>query len=145
MAGQSAGSSVLELTADIVSAYLKNNRAGANSIPQLIQQVHQTLATLAPDAVAESGTAAAPLARSRPEPAVPITKSVFDDYIICLEDGRKLRTLKRHLRTAYNLTPDQYRRRWELGPDYPMVAPSYARQRSDLAKRIGLGQKRLDD
>ena len=88
---------------------------------------------------------AEPLSRQRPEPAVPIQTSVFDDYIICLEDGRKLRTLKRHLRTAYNMTPEQYRRRWDLGPDYPMVAPSYARQRSDLAKRIGLGQKRLDD
>lgn len=141
MAGQSAASSVLELTADIVSAYLKNNRAVATSIPQLIQQVHQTLTTLAPVVA----LVAEPLSRQRPEPAVPIQTSVFDDYIICLEDGRKLRTLKRHLRTAYNMTPEQYRRRWDLGPDYPMVAPSYARQRSDLAKRIGLGQKRLDD
>jgi predicted transcriptional regulator len=142
MPGQSAGNRVLELTADIVSAYLKNNRTGANNIPQLIQRVHQTLTTLAPVVAPEAETTVVAVPPARPEPAVPIQTSVFDDYIICLEDGRKLRTLKRHLRTSYNMTPAQYRRRWGLGPDYPMVAPSYARQRSALARQIGLGQKR---
>jgi predicted transcriptional regulator len=83
--------------------------------------------------------AAAPAPTERPQPAVPIKKSVFPDYIVCLEDGKKLKMLKRHLMSAYNMTPDQYRERWQLGPDYPMVAPNYAQHRSTLAKKIGLG------
>jgi predicted transcriptional regulator len=122
---------LLELTTEIVSAHVSNNTVAVNDLPQLIQDVHKAL----------SSAGAAPAAPERPRPAVPIKKSVFPDHIICLEDGKKLKMLKRHLKTAYNLTPEEYRERWGLSADYPMVAPSYAQHRSNLAKKIGLGTK----
>lgn len=131
MAEQTAAADVLGLTAQIVSAHVSNNTVAPEALPSLIQQVYQTLSGV--------GRQAAP--PSRPEPAVPVKKSVSSDYIVCLEDGMKLKMLKRHLRTAYNMTPEQYRERWDLAHDYPMVAPNYAKQRSSLAKTIGLGKK----
>jgi len=124
---------LLTLTADIVSSHVSNNGVPVSELPQLIKQVYATLAAL--------GKEAAPAAE-KPEPAVPVRKSVTPDYIICLEDGKKLKMLKRHLKTAYNLTPEQYRERWGLPADYPMVAPRYAEQRRELAKKIGLGTSR---
>ncbi len=121
---------ILALTAQIVSAHVGANSVSADLLPDLIRDVHRAVSSL--------GTTAPPPAE-RPQPAVPIKKSVFPDYIICLEDGKKLKMLKRHLMSAYNMTPDQYRERWSLGPDYPMVAPNYAQHRSTLAKKIGLG------
>ena len=122
---------VLGLTAQIVSAHLAHNSVSAEALPGLIQEVYRTLASIGQgEPVAE-----------KPQPAVPVKKSVFADYIICLEDGKKLKMLKRHLRTAYNMTPQEYRERWGLPADYPMVAPNYAKQRSKLAKQIGLGTK----
>jgi len=123
---------LLTLTTEIVAAHVSNNMVAANDLPQLISSVYQSLAGV--------GKGPAPAAE-RPEPAVPIKKSVHADYIVCLEDGKKLKMLKRHLKTAYNMTPEQYRERWGLAPDYPMVAPNYARQRSRLAKEIGLGTR----
>jgi predicted transcriptional regulator len=121
---------ILALTAQIVSAHAAHNAVPASSLPGLIQDVHRTLMAIQ----------AAPMeAPARPEPAVPIAKSVTQDYIICLEDGRKLKMLKRHLKASFNLTPEQYRQRWGLPADYPMVAPRYAKQRSNMAKKIGLG------
>jgi predicted transcriptional regulator len=131
MADQTANAEVLGLTAQIVSAHVSNNSVTTDALPGLIQDVYRTLA----------GVGREPATPSKPQPAVPVKKSVFADYIICLEDGKKLKMLKRHLKTAYNMTPDQYRERWDLGSDYPMVAPSYARHRSSLAKKIGLGTK----
>lgn len=122
---------VLELTAQIVAAHVVHNNIGAQALPGLIRDIYRTLATVG------AVTAQPP----RPEPAVAPNKSVFPDYIICLEDGKKLTMLKRHLRTSYNLSPEQYRERWGLGASYPMVAPNYAQRRSALAKRIGLGMK----
>jgi predicted transcriptional regulator len=122
---------VLGLTAQIVSAHVSNNSVTTEALPGLIQDVYRTLAGVGREAAAPE----------RPEPAVPVKKSVFPDHIICLEDGKKLKMLKRHLKTAYNMTPEQYRERWGLGSDYPMVAPNYARHRSSLAKKIGLGTK----
>ena len=122
-------SDVLGLTAQIVSAHVSNNTVNADSLPSLIQEVYKTLA----------GVGKEPASPERPQPAVPVKKSVLPDYIICLEDGKKLKMLKRHLKTSYNMTPEQYRERWGLGADYPMVAPSYASHRSSLAKKIGLG------
>jgi len=124
---------LLTLTADIVSSHVSNNGVPVSELPQLIKQVYATLAAL--------GKEAAPAAE-KPEPAVPVRKSVTPDYIICLEDGKKLKMLKRHLKTAYNLTPEQYRERWGLPADYPMVAPRYAEQRRELAKKISLGTSR---
>jgi len=124
---------LLTLTADIVSSHVSNNGVPVSELPQLIKQVYATLAAL--------GKEAAPAAE-KPEPAVPVRKSVTPDYIVCLEDGKKLKMLKRHLKTAYNLTPEQYRERWGLPADYPMVAPRYAEQRRELAKKIGLGTSR---
>ena len=121
---------ILALTAQIVSAHVGANSVSADLLPDLIRDVHRAVSGL--------GTTAPPPAE-RPQPAVPIKKSVFPDYIVCLEDGKKLKMLKRHLMSAYNMTPDQYRERWSLGPDYPMVAPNYAQHRSTLAKKIGLG------
>lgn len=121
---------LLVLTSDIVSAHLSNNQVSAEEIPTLIQRVYSTLANVG------GGNG---LHAERPQPAVPIKKSVTDDYIICLEDGKKLKMLKRHLKTAYNMTPEDYRERWGLPVDYPMVAPNYAKQRSQLAREIGLG------
>ena len=122
---------VLGLTAQIVSAHVSNNAVSPDALPSLIQQVYRTL----------SGVGKEPAQPDRPLPAVPVKKSLFRDHIVCLEDGKKLKMLKRHLRTAYNMTPVQYRQRWGLGADYPMVAPDYARHRSSLAKKIGLGTR----
>jgi predicted transcriptional regulator len=123
---------LLALTTEIVAAHVSNNTVAVGDLPQLINQVYHSLAGIgkAPVAAAE-----------RPQPAVSVKRSVHPDYIICLEDGKKLKMLKRHLKTAYNMTPDEYRERWSLPPDYPMVAPNYARQRSKLAKEIGLGTR----
>ena len=121
---------LLALTADIVSSHVANNSVSVNDVPQLIQNVFATL----------SGLTAAPTPVAVPlEPAVPVRQSIKPDYIVCLEDGKKLKMLKRHLKTSYNLSPEQYRERWGLPADYPMVAPDYAKHRSSLAKKIGLG------
>lgn len=125
-------SDFLSLTAQIVSAHVAHNSVPASGLPALIQDVYRTLASI-------QGAPAA--AAKRPDPAVSIAKSVTPEYIICLEDGKKLKMLKRHLKTSFNLTPEQYRERWGLPTDYPMVAPRYAKQRSNLAKKIGLGTK----
>ena len=124
---------LLELTTEIVAAFVGKNMLPADQLPDLIQGVHRSLASV------ESMGQEAP--QERPKPAVPIRKSVQPDFIICLEDGKKLKMLKRHLKTRYDMTPEEYRKRWMLPDDYPMVAPSYAQQRSDLAKKIGLGTK----
>ncbi len=122
---------VLRMTADVVVAYVGNNPLATNDLPGVINTIHASLA----DLISDGGSA------KPPKPAVPIRRSVTPEFIICLEDGKKLKMLKRHLRTSYNLTPDEYRARWQLGPDYPMVAPNYAKRRSEFAKKIGLGQK----
>jgi predicted transcriptional regulator len=129
----SAEDTLLTLTADIVAAHVSNNSVAVNDLPNLIQNVHSALNTI-------SGRAAA--AEPKPEPKVPIRSSVKPDYVVCLEDGKRLKMLKRHLMTHYNMTPDQYRQKWGLAADYPMVAPNYAEQRRTLAKSIGLGTKR---
>ncbi|MBR7158300.1 MAG: MucR family transcriptional regulator [Alphaproteobacteria bacterium] len=123
---------LLDLTSEIVSAYVGNNTIEEQKLPELIENVYMTLANIASTDGAET----------QAEPAVPIKKSVTPNYIICLEDGKKLKMLKRHLKTNYDMTPEEYRERWGLPSDYPMVAPNYAAQRSDLAKQIGLGKKR---
>src|SRR3954447_5132168 len=128
-----ATSNYIELAADIVSAYVSNNSVPSGDLPSLINEIHSTLVKVAGGGIE--------LAAEAPRSAVPIKKSVTPDHIICLEDGKKFKSLKRHLRTQYNLTPEQYRERWGLAPDYPMVAPNYARHRSSLAKKIGLGTK----
>ena len=133
MADQPRSSELLALTTDIVASHVSNNTVAITDLPSLIQQVYAALSGL--------GNAPPP-AVTRPNPAVPIKKSVMPEYIVCLEDGKKLKMLKRHLKTRYNMTPDAYRERWGLPSDYPMVAPAYAQQRSDLAKKIGLGTKR---
>ncbi|HEY8580919.1 MAG TPA: MucR family transcriptional regulator [Beijerinckiaceae bacterium] len=127
-------SNYIELAADIVSAYVSNNTVSASDLPGLINDVHAALLRV-------TSAPAAP-AVEPPKPAVSARRSVQDDYIICLEDGKKFKSLKRHLRTQYNMTPEQYREKWGLAPDYPMVAPNYAKARSQLAKDMGLGQKR---
>jgi len=134
MADQPVSLDVLGLTAQIVSAHVANNTVQTDSLPGLIHDVYRTLSSV--------GRELPPPVADKPHPAVPARKSVFPDYIICLEDGKKLKTLKRHLKTAYDMSPEQYRERWGLGADYPMVAPNYARHRSSLAKKIGLGTKR---
>jgi predicted transcriptional regulator len=131
MADAAKPQDVLSLTAEIVAAHVSNNTVPLAELPALIQQVFQTLSAI--------GTAEEQ--PPRPEPAVPIKKSVMPDYIVCLEDGKKLKMLKRHLKTAYNMTPEKYRERWGLPSDYPMVAPNYAKQRSQLARELGLGTK----
>jgi predicted transcriptional regulator len=123
---------LLALTAEIVSAHVANNSVGQGDVPELIQSIYGKLTELA------SGEDASMVELT---PAVPIKKSVTDDYIICLEDGKKLKMLKRHLMTAYGMTPEEYRAKWGLRPDYPMVAPNYALKRQELAKKIGLGRK----
>ena len=128
-----AEDTLLTLTADIVAAHVSNNSVAVNDLPSLIQNVHAALTGI-------SGTSAAP--EPKPEPKVSIRSSVKPDYIVCLEDGKRLKMLKRHLMTHYNMTPDQYRQKWGLSPDYPMVAPNYAEQRRALAKKIGLGTQR---
>jgi predicted transcriptional regulator len=124
---------LLALTADIVAAHVSNNSVAVNDLPNLIQNVHSALSGIA-------GSSAA--AEPKPEPKVSIRASIKPDYIVCLEDGKRLKMLKRHLMTHYNMTPDQYRQKWGLAADYPMVAPNYAEQRRALAKSIGLGTKR---
>lgn len=124
-------SELLLLTTEIVSSHLGNNQVAAEEIPAIIQKVYKTLASVSYDAIDNM---------DRPQPAVPIKKSITDDYIVCLEDGKKLKMLKRHLKTAYNMSPEEYKERWGLPADYPMVAPNYAKQRSALAKEIGLGK-----
>ncbi len=131
MAETEASDSVLHLTAQIVAAHVEHNTVQPDALPSLIQKVYQTLRDVG---------LAAPEA-AKPTPAVPIKQSVRPDFIICLEDGKKLKMLKRHLTTAYKMTPAQYRARWGLPADYPMVAPNYAKVRSSLAKQIGLGHK----
>jgi len=132
MADHAADMSVLGLTAQIVAAHVSHNAVPTDGLPVLIQEVYKTLAGVGKEATPPD----------RPQPAVPPRKSVFEDHIVCLEDGKKLKMLKRHLKTAYNMTPEQYRERWGLPPDYPMVAPDYAKHRSSLAKQSGLGTKR---
>ena len=130
MAESNPNTELLGLTAQIVSAHVSHNPVPAQELPGLIQEVFRTL----------SGVGSAPAPEpERPQPAVPIKKSITPGYLICLEDGKKLKMLKRHLKTAYNMTPEQYRERWGLAADYPMVAPDYAKHRSSLAKKIGLG------
>ncbi len=125
---------VLQMTTKVVSAYVEHNSVGETQIPEVIKSVYASLAGL--DGHTEPG------AKAKQKPAVPIKKSITPDYVICLEDGKKFKMLKRHLRTTYGLSPDDYRARWGLGSDYPMVAPNYAKLRSALAKQIGLGKSR---
>jgi predicted transcriptional regulator len=132
MTEQTKPGEILSLTTSIVAAHVSNHSVPVTDLPQLIRDVYQTLST-----VEGGGDRAA----ERPTPAVPVKKSVTPDHIVCLEDGKKLKMLKRHLKTAYNMTPEEYRERWGLAPDYPMVAPNYAKQRSKLAKQIGLGTR----
>ncbi|WP_425457856.1 MucR family transcriptional regulator [Aureimonas fodinaquatilis] len=124
----------MELTAEVVAAYVSNNSLPVSDLPGLISDVYNALGQ----------TTAAPQVQpvEKPKPAVPVKKSVTDDYIICLEDGKKFKSLKRHLMTHYNLSPEEYREKWDLPTDYPMVAPNYAAARSRLAKQMGLGHKR---
>ncbi len=122
---------VLALSAEIVAAYLANNQTAATEVPTVIRSVHAALSALGQPAPAPAG---------RRKPALPIGRSVQDDYIVCLEDGRRLKMLKRYLRAQYDMSPDDYRRKWGLPPDYPMVAPAYASRRSAFAKEIGLGR-----
>jgi len=123
---------IIEMTTDIVSAYLSNNTVSPGDLPGLIQSVHRALST-----VSTGVDTSQPAPK---EPAVSIKKSITPDYLVCLEDGRKFKSLKRHLRTKYNMSPEEYRTKWGLAKDYPMVAPNYAKARSDLAKQMGLGQ-----
>ena len=124
---------LITLTADIVAAHVSNNSVAVNDLPTLISNVHTALTALG---------GPAPQPEVKQEPKVSIRASIKPDYIVCLEDGKKLKMLKRHLMTHYNMTPDQYRQKWGLSADYPMVAPNYAEQRRTLAKSIGLGTKR---
>jgi predicted transcriptional regulator len=128
-----SGEDLMRLGAGIVSAYVSRNAVTAEAVPDIIRTVHQALTQL-------TGAASPAQPEERPKPAVPIGRSVQHDYIVCLEDGKKLKMLKRYLRSRYNMSPDEYRRRWGLPPDYPMVAPAYAARRSDFAKKIGLGR-----
>ncbi len=132
MAESTSHNEIMTLTTEIVAAHVANNSVAVADLPDLIQQVFRSLTD------AGDGVGAEP---PRPQPAVSIRRSVRPDYIVCLEDGKKLKMLKRHLRTAFNMTPAEYRERWELPSDYPMVAPNYAKQRSKLAKQIGLGTR----
>jgi predicted transcriptional regulator len=134
MAENLAENSFIELTAQIVSAYVGNNTVPSAEIANLIGQVHAALKRVSGGQVAPSAEPA--------RPAVPVKRSINSDFIVCLEDGKKFKSLRRHLRTQYNLTPEQYREKWGLSADYPMVAPNYAAARSQLAKQMGLGQQR---
>ncbi len=129
-----AKTKLVELTAEIISAYVSNNEVVASELPALIQDIHQALSRVTNNLPAPE--------REELRPAIPIKRSVTPDYIICLEDGQKFKSLKRHLRTHYNLTPEEYREKWGLPHDYPMVAPNYAAARSALAKKMGLGTRR---
>jgi predicted transcriptional regulator len=132
MTEQAKTSELLALTANIVSAHVSNNTVTGDVLPKIIRDVYHTLSTAG---------AASEAKAERPTPAVAIKKSITPDYIVCLEDGKKLKMLKRHLKTAYDMTPEEYRERWGLSADYPMVAPNYAKQRSRLARQIGLGTR----
>ncbi|MFG1464282.1 MucR family transcriptional regulator [Xanthobacter sp. DSM 24535] len=133
MSEASESTTYIELAADIVSAYVSNNSVSTAELPALINEVHAALQRVSKG---EVEVAPEPL-----KPAVPVKKSVTPDFIICLEDGKKFKSLKRHLRTQYNMSPEQYREKWSLPADYPMVAPNYAAARSELAKQMGLGQQ----
>jgi predicted transcriptional regulator len=134
MSDTSGSNNYIELAADIVSAYVSNNSVPASDLPMLINDVHSALIRVT------AGMIIVPT--EVPKPAVPTKKSITNEFIVCLEDGRKFKSLKRHLRTQYNMSPDEYREKWGLPPDYPMVAPNYAKARSNLAKEMGLGQQR---
>jgi len=127
-----SGEELLRLGAEIVAAYVSRNAVSAEAVPDIIRTVHHALEGLS--------RGSPPPVEERPKPAVPISRSVQHDYIVCLEDGKKLKMLKRYLRSRYDMSPDDYRRRWGLPADYPMVAPAYAARRSDFAKQIGLGR-----
>ncbi|GGF54044.1 MucR family transcriptional regulator [Terasakiella brassicae] len=131
MSEQPSKLELLELTSKIVSAHVGNNSVSPTDLPQLIEDVYRSLSS-----VGEKSDM-----KEKLLPAVPVKKSIQQDYIICLEDGKKLKMLKRHLKTAYNMTPEEYREKWNLSSDYPMVAPNYAEHRSSLAKKIGLGTR----
>ncbi len=131
MSGQESKENLLHLTAQIVAAHVGNNEVPLTDLSGLIKNVFSALSSL--------GETPAPA--DRPQPAVAVKKSVTPDYIVCLEDGKKLKMLKRHLKTAYDMTPEEYREKWGLAADYPMVAPNYANHRSSLAKKIGLGTR----
>ncbi|MBA5727663.1 MucR family transcriptional regulator [Bombella mellum] len=135
MSSETETQDLRQLTAQIITAYVSSHDVAAESLPDLVRSVHGALAGAGAPVEAEP---------EKPVPAVPPRKSVFPDYIICLEDGKKLKLLRRHLKTAYNMTPQEYRERWGLPPEYPMVAPNYANHRSSLARRIGLGRRRED-
>lgn len=132
--GSPASSPLMEMVAEIVSAYVANNPVQAGDLPKLIENVHAALLDV------DQATSA--VDRPGLKPAVPIKKSITDDHIVCLEDGKKFKSLKRHLRTRYDMSPEEYREKWGLPRDYPMVAPNYAKQRSALARKMGLGQAR---
>jgi len=123
---------IIEMTAEIVAAYVENNTISTTDLPALIQSVHRALNSIS--------SGAEPVEAAPKEPAVPVRRSITPDHLVCLEDGRKFKSLKRHLRTKYNMSPEDYRAKWGLAKDYPMVAPNYAKARSDLAKQMGLGQ-----
>jgi predicted transcriptional regulator len=129
-----SSSNYIELTADIVSAYVSNNTVSAGDISALISQIHSALLRVS--------NGQGEVVSETLKPAVAVKKSITPEYLICLEDGKKFKSLKRHLRTQYNMTPEHYREKWGLAPDYPMVAPKYAEARSQLAKQMGLGQQR---
>jgi predicted transcriptional regulator len=130
MADASNTKDLLSMTTEIVASHVRNNTVAQGDIPELIRTVHAALSEVSTGTTTE-----------RPNPAIAVRRSVTPDYIVCLEDGKKLKMLKRHLKTAYDMTPEEYRERWGLPADYPMVAPNYARQRSALAKKIGLGRR----
>jgi len=132
MTEQTNQGGLLALTANIVASHVSNNPVSGDNLTKMIREVYETLSKVGTPSDAKS---------ERPAPMVPVKKSVTPDYIVCLEDGKKLKMLKRHLRTAYDLTPEQYRERWGLPADYPMVAPNYAKRRSELAREIGLGTR----
>ena len=134
MSNTTSGAIFIELTATIVSAYVSNNSVQASDLPALIDQVHTALTRVL--------TGRGDVPAEPPKPAVSVKKSITPEYIVCLEDGKKFKSLKRHLRAQYNITPEQYREKWGLAADYPMVAPNYAAARSRLAKQMGLGQQR---
>ena len=133
MNDNTSGGTFIKLTADIVSAYVSNNSVPSVDLPGLINQVHSALSRVS------SGHGESP--SEPPKPAVSVKKSISPEFLVCLEDGKRFKSLKRHLRTQYNMTPEQYRDKWGLPPDYPMVAPNYAVARSQLAKKMGLGQQ----
>ncbi len=126
------GEEILQLSTGVVAAFVSRNAVPVEALPDLIRSIHQTLEGLTRDGP--------PVPEERPKPAVPIGRSIQQDFIVCLEDGKKLKMLKRYLRSRYNMSPEDYRRRWGLAPDYPMVAPAYAARRSAFAKQIGLGR-----